>query len=135
MVLLDTCVLIDCINENATEETQILDQLLLNKVPIVIGDLILMELLQGAKTEADARAILKSMSEFQVIQIGGATCAIQAAQYFRALRRMGITIRKTIDCLIATRCIIDELWLLTSDRDFTPFETHFGLQRASFLYP
>jgi predicted nucleic acid-binding protein len=131
MVLLDTCVLIDYTNEKITPETAALERILANRVPIFIGDLILMELLQGAKTEKHAAAIMTAMAEFQIIQIAGANCAIQAASNFRMLRRMGITVRKTIDCLIATRCILDNLILLSSDRDFAPFETHFGLHRLA----
>jgi predicted nucleic acid-binding protein len=131
MVLVDTCVLIDIINTQQTPETVALDRFLKDQTTVFIGDLILMELLQGARTEADAAAILESMAEFQIVQIAGSDCAIRAAFYFRSLRRRGITIRKTIDCLIAARCILDNLVLLSSDRDFAPFETHFGLQRAT----
>lgn len=131
MVLVDTCVLIDVINAQQTPETVALDHFLRDQTSVFIGDLILMELLQGARTEADAATILSAMAEFQVVQIAGSDCAVKAAHYFRSLRRVGITVRKTIDCLIATRCILDSLVLLSSDRDFAPFETHFGLHRAT----
>jgi predicted nucleic acid-binding protein len=131
MVLIDTCVLIDYTNDKGTSETAALERILANRIPIFIGDLILMELLQGAKTEIHAAAIMAAMAEFQILQIAGADCAVQAASYFRTLRRMGITVRKIIDCLIATRCIHDNLILLSSDRDFAPFETHFGLRRVA----
>ncbi len=102
----------------------------MDQIPVIIGDLILMELLQGAKTKVNAAAIMKAMAEFQIIQIAGADCAIRASYYFRSLRRNGTTVLKTIDCLIATPCILNNLVLLSSDRDFAPFEAHFGLKRA-----
>ena len=68
------------------------------------------------------------MISLQLVQLGGQTIAIQAAKNFRSLRRLGVTVRKTIDTVIATRCIEDGFDLLHSDRDFNPFAQHLGLK-------
>jgi predicted nucleic acid-binding protein len=81
----------------------------------------------GAKTDAHAALILEAMAPFQVIQIVGTKCVRQASKYLRSLRQKGITPRKTIFTLIATRCIIDNIPLFTSDRDLDAFGEHLGL--------
>ena len=63
-----------------------------------------------------------------VVELGGQEIAVQAAKNFRALRRLGVTVRKTIDTVIATRCIEDRYDLLHADRDFDPFAKHLGLR-------
>ena len=110
-----------------TSSTQALDNLIDNRIAILIGDLVLAELLQGTRSDQHAAKILNELREYQTISIVGPECAIQAAQNYRILRAKGITVRKTIDALIATRCILDNIPLLYSDRDFDPFVTHFGL--------
>ena len=75
-----------------------------------------------ASSEAARDALLR----FPVYTIGGTKIALKSAQNYRFLRQRGITIRKTIHCLIATFCIEANLALLHSDRDFDPFETHLG---------
>jgi predicted nucleic acid-binding protein len=127
MVLVDSSVLIDYLNVKVTLKTIALESFLDDGRTIVLGDLILMELLQGAPSEKHASLILNGLKEFQSIAICDPRCAIQAAQHYRTLRGLGITIRKTIDTLIATRCIIDNIPLLYSDRDFDPFVVHLGL--------
>ncbi len=128
MVLVDTSVLIDYFKAADTPATQTLDKLIDNRIPILIGDLVLAELLQGTRSDAHASKILDELREYQSISIVGPECAIQAAQNYRMLRSLGATIRKTIDCLIATRCIMDDIPLLYTDRDFDPFVTHLGLK-------
>ena len=91
---------------------------------------ILTEVLQGCTSERRFDQTLELLSDLDLIEIGGREVAIEAARNFRRLRAKGITVRKTIDTLIATRCILDELKLLYSDRDFDPFVEHLGLTSA-----
>jgi predicted nucleic acid-binding protein len=127
MVLVDSSVFIDYFNAKVTPKTIALDSFLDDGRTILMGDLILMELLQGAQSDKHASLILHGLKEFQTIAICDPRCAIQAAQHNRTLRGLGKTIRKTIDTLIATRCIMDSIPLLYSDRDFDPFVEHLGL--------
>lgn len=129
MILVDSSVWIGYFRGDSTPQTGLLDRLL-GAEPLAIGDLILTEVLQGFDRDDDfeqARALLESLT---VIPLGGPAIAVQAARNFRHLRRLGITVRKTIDCVIATRCIADGLPLLHDDRDFEPFVTHLGLRPA-----
>jgi predicted nucleic acid-binding protein len=95
---------------------------------LAIGDLILTEVLQGFDNERDFRLARSLLSSLTLVELGGYEIAIQAAKNFRALRRLGVTVRKTIDSVIATRCIESRYDLLHSDRDFDPFEKHVGLR-------
>ena len=95
-----------------------------------MGDLILAEVLQGFRSEQDFNQARKLMTALDVITLGGQDIALQAARNYRALRAQGVTIRKTIDTVIATRCIEDDLPLLYSDRDFDRFVEHLGLRSA-----
>ena len=95
---------------------------------LIVGDLIVTEVLQGIDSDAEFRLVLSRFESMPVITIGGQAVAIEASQNYRTLRRMGITVRKTIDTLIATRCIMDGHELLHSDRDFDPFVEHLGLK-------
>jgi hypothetical protein len=98
-------------------------------VLLCVGDLILTEVLQGFADERDFGKAKKLLTSLIVIDIGGYDIAIQAAQNFRVLRSVGVTVRKTIDTIIATRCIIESGYeLLHNDRDFDGFVKHLGLQ-------
>ena len=127
MILVDSSVWIDYLRGIDTRQTDRLHALL-GVEPLAAGDLILTEVLQGTTTEKDFKSVLRLLANLDVLQLGGSTVAIQAARNFRALREKGVTVRKTIDCIIATRCIMDGLTLLHSDRDFDPFVTHLGLR-------
>ena len=96
-------------------------------VEIVVGDLILAEVLQGFRDQRDFMRAKTALLKFQVIEMLGENIAIESAIHYRTLRTMGITVRKTIDCLIATRCLEDNLTLLHADKDYDPFEQHLGL--------
>lgn len=126
MILVDTSVWIDYFRGNATPQADLLDQLLASE-PVLIGDLILAELLQGIRSDRDFDAARRFLGRLDVIDIGGVALAVQAARHFRTLRSMGITVRKTVDTLIATRCIAGGIALLHDDRDFDPFAAHLGL--------
>lgn len=94
---------------------------------MVIGDLNVAGVLQGFDTDHDFNSAQRLLTKLPVVEIGGLEIAIQAAKNYRILRRRGVTIRKTIDTLIATRCIKSEYALLHSDRDFDPFAAYLGL--------
>lgn len=127
MILVDSSVWIDYFRGTKTFETNILHTLLASE-PLAIGDLIVAEVLQGFSAERDFNRARSLLARLDQIQIGGTELAVQAARNFRTLRGLGVTVRKTIDVLIATRCIEDDLFLLHSDRDFDAFEQHLGLR-------
>ena len=91
-------------------------------------DLILCEVLQGIPKDADYERTKQHVLRLAVFNTGGESMALESAQNYRRLRTRGITIRKTIDCIIATYCIRNGFALLHKDRDFDPFETHLGLR-------
>lgn len=127
LILVDSSVWIDYFNGVATAQTDKLDSLL-GEEPLAIGDLILTEVLQGFVSDREFERARKLLTSLTVVDLGGREIAMRAARHFRALRRLGITVRKTIDLVIATRCIESHYDLLYSDRDFDPFVRHFGLR-------
>lgn len=129
MILVDSSVWIDYFRGTVTPQTEKLDSLL-GVEPVATGDLILAEVLQGFSSERDFNQAKKMMTALAIIDLGGQEIAIQAARNFRSLRALGVTVRKTIDTVIATRCIESGLALLYSDRDFDPFVEHLGLRSA-----
>jgi predicted nucleic acid-binding protein len=126
LILVDSSVWIDYFNGKATAQTEALDRLL-GYEPLAIGDLILTEVLQGFVNERDFHAARKMLTSLLVVELAGKEIAIQAAKNFRALRKVGVTVRKNIDVVIATRCIESGYDLLHDDRDFDPFVKHLGL--------
>jgi len=129
VILVDSSVWIDYFRGATTPQAEKLDALL-GTEPVVTGDLILTEVLQGFVSDRDFNQASKLLDSLDVIDLGGRDIAIQAARNFRVLRGLGVTVRKTIDTIIATRCIESRLTLLYSDRDFDPFVTHLGLSSA-----
>ena len=123
MILVDSSVWIDYFRGTGNEQTDILDALLSSE-PVAVGDLMLAEVLQGFNSERDFNQAKNVLLSLHQIDIGGTEIAVQAARNFRTLRLHGVTVRKTIDVLIATRCIETDLLLLHSDRDFDAFEKH-----------
>lgn len=129
MILVDSSVWIDYFRGTATPQAEKLDSLL-GSEPIATGDLILTEVLQGFVSDRDFNQAKKLMTSLVIVELAGQSVAIQAAKNFRVLRSLGVTVRKTIDTVIATRCIESGLPLLYSDRDFDPFVEHLGLRSA-----
>ncbi len=129
MILVDSSVWIDYFRGTANAASDQLDRLL-DRELLAIGDLILAEVLQGFAADRAFDRALRLLSTLVAIDIGGRDIAVQAARNFRTLRARGITVRKTVDTLIATRCIADDLTLLYGDRDFDPFVAHLGLRPA-----
>ena len=129
MIMVDSSVWIDYFAGKVTAEAEKLDSLL-GEEPIATGDLILVEVLQGFRTDknfAKARELLMSLN---VLNMLNTTIALKSAANFRLLRKKGVTVRKTIDTIIATYCIENKLPLLYSDEDFQPFQQHLRLQNA-----
>jgi predicted nucleic acid-binding protein len=129
LILVDSSVWIDYFKGTITSQTEMLDRLLGQQL-LAIGDLILTEVLQGFDNERDFNEARKMLTSLVVVELGGQEIAIQAAKNFRALRRRGVTVRKTIDTVIATRCIESGYDLLHNDRGFDPFAKHLGLRVA-----
>jgi predicted nucleic acid-binding protein len=130
LILVDSSVWIDYFRGRTTVTSDRLDQLLATE-PLLIGDLMLTEVLQGFTSDRDFDDALRLLRTLAKVDIGGEQVAIAAAANYRRLRALGVTVRKTIDTLIATRCIVDGHALLYSDRDFDPFVEHLGLVSAN----
>jgi predicted nucleic acid-binding protein len=126
LIVVDSSVWVDYFKGNITEQTEKLDDLLSSEL-LAIGDLILAEVLQGFSDERSFNRAREVLVSLVVLELGGQRIAIQAARNFRILRSRGVTVRKTIDTIIATRCIEDGHSLLHSDRDFDAFEKYLGL--------
>ncbi|MBP8948404.1 MAG: PIN domain nuclease [Candidatus Promineofilum sp.] len=126
MMLVDTSVWIDYFNGRMTPETDLL-HLAIQSHQVYVGDLVLTEVLQGFRLDKEYDNAREALGSLPVLTLVGPENAILAARNYRLLRKKGITIRSTIDCLIATYCITNEVPLLHSDRDFSPFEQHLGL--------
>ena len=127
MIMVDSTVWIDYFNGKITLQTDYLDRILPAE-PILVGDLILAEVLQGFRRDSDFDKASRALSKFVQVSLVNPALAIQGARNFRALRKKGISVRKTIDCLIATYCIENGHDLLHSDADFDPFEEQLRLQ-------
>ncbi len=129
MILVDSSVWIDFFNGAETAETQFLSDSL-GLRPVAIGDLMLAEVLQGFRKDRDFRTALELFETVTALDLAGKEIAIRSARNFRKLRAKGFTVRKTIDCVIATYCIEHKLPLLQADRDFETFHERLGLKRA-----
>lgn len=129
MIIVDLSVWIDYFNGCDTAETKQLD-LLLGIEPIAIGDIILTEVLQGFRQDKDFNTAKSLLSSLTIFEFLGESMALKSADNYRQLRKQGITIRKTVDVIIATFCIEHNLPLLFSDRDFVPFVKHLKLVSA-----
>ena len=127
MILVDSSVWIDYFNGVATRETDLLDGYL-GTEPLLTGDLILTEVLQGFRTDRDFRRARTALDTLTFEPMVGRDVALASAQNYRKLRAQGVTVRKTIDVIIATFCIAREHRLLHSDRDFTWMAGPLGLK-------
>lgn len=127
MVLVDTSVWIDFFNGIDTAQVQQLDELLA-RGRVFTGDLILAELLRGFASDTDYRRGRILLAELPCVDLVGKDVALAAADNYRKLRKRGFTVRKTIDVLIGTFCILHRHELLHSDRDFDQMERSLGLR-------
>lgn len=126
MLVVDTSVWIDYFNGVENSQTDFLHTVL-DKTPILIGDLILAEVLQGFRYDPDFEKVRRTLGRFVQASMVSPALAVQSARNYRFLRQKGITVRKTIDSLIATYCIENDHELLHHDSDFDGYEEHLGL--------
>lgn len=129
MILVDSSVWIAHLRGYRTAATAKLDSAA-SREPLLVGDLIMLEILQGAKDESDAVRIERGLRQYVLVSLLDPDLAPQAARNYRRLRELGITIRKTADIIIGTYCIEHRHSLLHDDRDFEPMEKHLGLVAA-----
>ena len=127
MLVVDTSVWIDYFNAVKNPQTDFLDTIL-DTTPILIGDLILAELLQGFRHDPDFDKVRRALGQFMQDSMVNPALAVQSARNYRFLRQKGVTVRKTIDSLIATYCIENDHQLLHNDSDFDGYEEHLGLR-------
>lgn len=127
MILVDSSVWIDYFGGRPTAQTDQLDHLL-DSEELAIGDLILTEVLQGCKLDRQFNEVRRLLSRLEFVVLGGQDVAVAAARNYRTLRSLGVTVRGTVDVVLATRCIVNDFQLLHSDRDFDSFERHLGLR-------
>ncbi len=129
MILVDSSVWIGLFRGDNKPQTQLLLSILQGgDEELAIADIILLEVLQGFRSEKQAQTALRSIEGLSCFTLGGKPMAVLAASNYRRLRQKGITVRSTIDCLIATFCVENDFPLLHNDRDFVPFEKHLGLR-------
>lgn len=126
MIFVDSTIWIDYFNGCQSEKTDYLDSLL-GKEFIVIGDLVYTEVLQGFRSDHDFERAKETLDLLLFREMLGHDMALRSAINYRFLRKKGITVRKTIDVIISTFCIVNGLALLHSDRDFNPMERYLGL--------
>lgn len=129
MIVVDSSVWIDYFRGIRTPEADWLHEIIATE-DLITGDLIALEVLQGIKDDSEFKLVKSKLESLLVVQFGGMHVATAAAQNFRKLRSLGITVRKTIDTIIATYCILHRHDLLYSDRDFDPFVAHLSLRSA-----
>ena len=127
MIVVDSSVWIDHLNDRTTPEVERLRGLV-GRAAILVGDLVLLEVLQGLRDEGEAALVERSLRRFDVAPMLDPDLASRAAANYRLLRGMGVTVRKTADLVIGTYCIERGHTLLHSDRDFLPMQTHLGLR-------
>jgi predicted nucleic acid-binding protein len=126
VIVVDSSVWIDFLNGRKAAHVERLHAAL-GAEEIVVGDLMLCEVLQGLASERAAREVESLLRRFAIVPMAGDAIAVAAARNFRYLRRRGITVRKTIDMLIATWCIENRVPLLHNDSDFHIVARHLGL--------
>lgn len=131
MILIDSSVWIDYFNGADLPHTRKVNEIL-GVHEIVVTEVVIAEVLQGFRVKKEFDGTLKVLDSFRFEPMGGRDVAVQAARNFVYLRSIGFTIRKTVDSLIATNCILNGFQLLHNDRDFVPFEAHLGLQTVKF---
>jgi predicted nucleic acid-binding protein len=127
MLVVDSTVWIDYFNGAENPRTDYLHNIV-DQQPILVGDLILAEVLQGFRDDADFEQARRALGKYIQAEMVNPALALQSAHNYRLLRRKGITVRKTIDSLIATYCIENEHELMHTDSDFDGYEAHLGLK-------
>jgi hypothetical protein len=118
MIVVDTSVWIDVLNENDTPESRRCIELLDEGAPVALTDVVLTELLQGFRSEREANQVERYLRLYPILRLEGFDDFALAARLYRQARRAGITIRKTLDCLIAAPCVREGAPILHVDEDF-----------------
>ena len=129
MILVDSSVWIDHFRDAATEPVLRL-RALVGREQLLVGDLVLCEVLQGLRSDAEARLVEEALREFELVTLVDPELAVVAAANYRLLRSRGVTVRTTADLVIGTFCIERGHALLHNDRDFAAMERFLGLQTA-----
>jgi predicted nucleic acid-binding protein len=126
VILVDSSVWIDFFRNKPTAQAEWLDRNL-GVQSLVVGDLILAEVLQGFKDDRGFNQAMRLLGQLEQVEVAGFDVAIDAARNYRKLRKLGVTVRGTVDVFIATRCLASGLRLLHDDRGFDAFERHLAL--------
>jgi predicted nucleic acid-binding protein len=129
LIVVDSSVWIARLRGHRTPQVHLLTETL-DPLEIVVGDVVLMEVLQGARSEAHAAALLRELRQFRPVEMMSVAVAVAAARNYRQLRGLGITTPRSNDLIIATYCILNNYELLHQDRDFGPYAQHLGLKLA-----
>jgi predicted nucleic acid-binding protein len=129
VIVVDTSVWINRLHNGSTAATRTLDAIV-DPRQIAVGDIVMLEVLQGARTETLAARLERLLRRFSVVSMLNEDLALKAAGNYRALRRKGVTVRSSIDVVIGTFCIEHGHVLLHDDRDFAPMVQHLGLRLA-----
>jgi predicted nucleic acid-binding protein len=132
VIVVDSSVWIDFLNGRHAAHVRRL-RAVLGTQEIIVGDLMLCEILQGLASERTAQEVEGLLRRFEIVPMAGDALAVVAARNFRSLRRLGITIRKTIDLFIGTWCIENRRPLLHNDNDFRPMARHLGLMEVPVI--
>ena len=127
MIIADTGIWIDYFNGVINLYSNRLDQALQDE-QVALTDIILMEILQGFRSEKEYSRAKTALSALPCFESLGVKNALRYTEYYRTLRKQGITIRKNNDVMIAGFCIVQRIPLLFNDRDFEPFVKYLGLQ-------
>ena len=127
MTIVDTTVWVDYLRGTSNPHVDWLDREL-SQQRLGLTDLILCEVLQGIRSDSDFKRVVREMATFEIFDSGGEALAVASAQNYRQLRAQGHTVRKTIDCLIATFCLVHGHALLHRDQDFDAFEKYLSLK-------
>jgi predicted nucleic acid-binding protein len=129
VIVVDSGVWIDYFNGTESAGADRLDGLL-GITRVAVGDIVLAEVLQGFRDDAQYKIAKQTMTSLPVLEMLGQAMAIRCAENYRSLRERGVTIRKTVDVVIATYCIEHDLPLLFEDKDFLPFVRYLGLKEG-----
>ena len=127
MIVVDSSVWIDHLNDRRTARVVLLRQIIGREL-VLVGDLIMLEVLQGLRSDTEAARVERALRRFEVVSLLDGDRASRAAANYRTLRARGLTVRKTVDLIIGTFCIDESHILLHDDRDFDPMEAHLGLR-------
>jgi predicted nucleic acid-binding protein len=118
VIVVDTSVWVDVLNERGTPQAERCVELIESGEPIALTDIVVTEILQGLRSEREARVLERHLRSFPILRLDGLEDFVLAADLYRAARRAGVTIRKTLDCLIAAPCVRTGAPLLHADADF-----------------